>query len=822
MAPGSLARDPKIEIPRAATTAINSLRGSRSSASAHRHGLAVLLLGLLLLGTALPALAGEGWPRWRGPSQDGTTSSEGAFAHPELGLEVVWSRSLGSGYAGVSVLFGVALTAYTDGDDDVVVALEAATGNELWRHVLGPRYDGHDGSHDGPLSTPVVADGRVFALAPRGRLVAIDLLTGEPTWEVDLAADLGAEKPYYGFTTTPLILGDVVIVELGGEGEAIVALDVAGGEKRWGVGTGDVTYQSAIAARLAGEDLVLATTEGAVIALDPKDGSEHWRYTPGEDWDGAPSGVVVIPDDRLLLYNGRQTRLLRVGQGSEGATFDELWTGKALRSNWSAPVYYDEHLYGYAGRFLTCVRADDGESVWKSRPPAGLGLVLVDDQLVLGSREGGIVVVAASPEGYVERARVDLAERASYTSPTFAGGLVFHRDLETLAALRPVAAGTEKGSTETAEIAPRTAFERFLASLEGARNPGARVSTFLAAQGRPPLVEGGIVHFLYRGPVDDVGIGGTWLPERQEVSMERVAGTDLFFHTVELPEDARVDYWLTLDFESAGPDPSNPRQVANIRPWSNTSNSELRMPGFEPPPYEAGTQPAGGVFETFELESAIRGNSRDIEVYRPAGLDEEGSHELLVMTQGESWLGRADLPAILDRLAADTGKAPLVAFVGGAGQRPWQETGGAHTLDYTKMLAEELLPALEERYSLAEGRESKTLAGSYDGGTTAILAGLAHPGDFGRVIALSPEWHDDARLMAEPLLADPQGKARFAIEHWTFDEHREAGERSMAEAAESLVERLTELGFEVVGAEQPGGSGWGIWGGRLAAHLAAP
>ena len=793
----------------------------RRGGGPHRTVVAVLLLLVVTAGQPCVAAAGEGWPRWRGPAQDGSASSDGLFDPPELGLELVWSRELGSGYSGISVIFGVALTAHTDGDDDVVVALEAATGQELWRYVLGPRYGGHDGSHDGPLSTPVVAEGRVFALAPRGRLVALELLTGDLLWSTDLVADHGAEKPFYGFTTTPLVVGERLVVQVVGEAGAFVALDVVSGEQRWATGSAEASYQSPIRARLAGEDLVLAVGETSVTALGPETGAERWRYDTDETWDGSLGGVVPLDGERLLLHNGRQSRVLRIARESETTTFEVLWTSNGLRANFGAPVYYDGHLYGYSGRFLTCVRASDGETVWRSRPPGGIGLIRVDDHLVLGSREGGVVVVAASPEGYVERARHDLGERASYTAPSFAGGLIFHRDLDRMAVLRPIAQTVQAAEPVPSVQAPRTAFENFVASLEGARNPHARVNAFFASQSRWPIIEGEIVHFVYRGPASDVGLAGSWLPGGKEVSLERVSGTDLYFHTTELPRDSRVDYWLTLDFEDSGPDPRNPRQVAHIRPWGSFDYSELRMPDFVAPAFEAGIEAAAGVFESFELDSAIRGNRRTIEVYRPAGVAESGPLDLLVLVQGEVWQDRGDLPALLDRLAADTGEAPLVAFVGGIEEQPWQETGGVHSHDYAAMLAQELVPALAQRYPLADDAAARTVAGSYDGAVTAILAGLAHPEIFGGVVALSPEWNDDAQRMAAPWLeAEGGAKTRIAVESWHYDANREAGKRSMAEAAETLRHQLGELGFEVAGEERPGGSGWGIWPGRLVEDLA--
>ena len=138
-----------------------------------------------------------------------------------------WRRALGSGYSGVVVADGHAVTMFSDGETDFLVSLDADSGEENWRTAMAPTYRGREGATDGPVSTPAIAGGAVFALGPRGDLMAVRLDTGELIWRRHLVEDLGVAVPHWGFGTSPLPVGDRLIVETGGDG-AVTAFDPSG------------------------------------------------------------------------------------------------------------------------------------------------------------------------------------------------------------------------------------------------------------------------------------------------------------------------------------------------------------------------------------------------------------------------------------------------------------------------------------------------------------------------------------------------------------------------------------------------------------------
>ena len=166
------------------------------------------------------------WPGWRGARQSGAVSDPAFTIGARDGLRMVWKRELGTGYSSVSVVRGHAVTLFGDGQYDYVVSLDPRTGREQWRYRLGPTFKAPVQSNDGPLSTPAIGHGLVFAIAPRGRVVALRLESGALVWSRDLVVELGAEVPYFGFSTSPLLAGRVVCIQAGGSNGSIVAFDV--------------------------------------------------------------------------------------------------------------------------------------------------------------------------------------------------------------------------------------------------------------------------------------------------------------------------------------------------------------------------------------------------------------------------------------------------------------------------------------------------------------------------------------------------------------------------------------------------------------------
>ena len=393
------------------------------------------LFALLLSLSAQPLVATGDWPTWRGPNHDLTVSAEGLFEAESFGLETVWSRDLGSAYSGIVVAGHRVITFFAEGESDFLAALDAADGKQLWRYRVGDVYKGHDGSDDGALSTPAVHGDKVFGLGPWGELFALRLEDGQEIWAKKLT-ELGARKPYYGFTTHPTMIDGVLVVESGGkEANAVTGFDPDSGKVLWTAGEGAVEYQAPMALDVDGQTQVLAVLEGVVLGLEPRTGKELWsrEFPSGDDAFAQP---IPVGPGQALLTDWQESALLSVSSGDDGPSASEVWRAMSLRGSYAIPVPYKGHLYGYSGNFLTCIDAASGEMVWKSREPGRGGhLIVVDSHMVIFTETGELVVAEASAEGFAEKARAKPLESGSLTAPSFAGGRFYVRNLKRIASL---------------------------------------------------------------------------------------------------------------------------------------------------------------------------------------------------------------------------------------------------------------------------------------------------------------------------------------------------------------------------------------------------
>ena len=382
----------------------------------HRHlskrptrPLALALLSLAVgMAPVQPLAADEAsdWPHWSGPNLDLTSPSGSDVFTGEFRLERFWSIPLGSGYSGIAVVDERVVAAFSDGTSDFFAAFDAATGDEIWRHRIAETYEGHDQSEDGPRSTPTIHNGVVYGLGPWGHLVALRLADGREVWSSHVVEDLGARAPFAGFATAPAVIGGVLVVQTGGsDGHSISGLDPATGELLWSAEDDFVMYQSPVAVHVDGEALVFAVTDERVVGLRPRNGDVLWQL-PHELSEDEYHGISqpVLVDSASVLVNGMtRTALFRVAGTGDGYRVTEVWRSRALGHTYSPSVPYRGHIYGYGGRFLTCVDAGTGEIVWRSRPPGEGSPILVDGHLVILLRTGEVVVAEATPKGFQEK-----------------------------------------------------------------------------------------------------------------------------------------------------------------------------------------------------------------------------------------------------------------------------------------------------------------------------------------------------------------------------------------------------------------------------------
>ncbi|MCP3961705.1 MAG: PQQ-binding-like beta-propeller repeat protein [bacterium] len=758
------------------------------------------------------------WPHWSGPDRNMTSLGNGVFDQGGFGLETAWTRPLGSAYAGISVVGDSLVTGFSDGESDFLVALDTGSGEEHWRYRIGKTYKGHDGSDDGPLATPTIAGDMVYGLGAWGRLFALRLDSGEQAWAHHVVEDFGAIKPEYGFTTTPTVAGDVLVVETGGEnGKSISGFDRASGELRWSTGDDAVGYQSPMVLEIGGREQVLAVTNRNLLGLEPKTGKILWQHQHDEGENNGFSQPVPVGKDGVLLTYWPESVLFRIAKADGGYGAAEVWRSKALRGNYAIPVPYEGHLYGYSGNFLTCVDAATGETVWKSRPPGRGNLVLVDGHLVIQARSGEVVVAEASPEGYREKARIQALERGYYTRPSFAGGKIYVRNLEDIAAIgisdrAPASTSSAVSAAEaSASWDLKGELGRAVGEIAAAENKKERIDALMAKHEQFPIVEGEHVHFVFRGEVEDLALAGNLFRDAREHPMHHIEGTDFYFQTVTLPAKSHFVYQYTV-FDERIVDSLNPRKMGP----EGREQSVVTTAGWESPEHLGEPEGARGRIEKLQWKSEVLDNEREVQVYLPPGYGEgEERYPLLVVNHGDQALLHGGVDRSLDNLIGKSVAPVIVAFVPRA---DWREYGGSLAAEYAQALEEELIPTLDGSFRTTKERG---IVGVGSAGFAAVYAAFKRPGLFDKAAAQSfykGDLHDD--LLA--LIDEGDKRDLELLFHWSGYDYRDPRRDFDARRdAKELTAKLREKGYEPRILEVDDGVGWGMWQAQTGAILEA-
>lgn len=776
------------------------------------------------------AAGAENRTGFRGLELAGTFRDIGIFEDiGQPGIAVPWKRRIGSGYSGVAVAAGTAVTMYADGDVDVAAAFATADGRTLWRYEIAATYKGHDGSHNGPISTPLVAGERVFGLGPWGQLFALDLATGEELWSTHLAEDHGVARPMYGFGTSPLLQDGVLIVELGGEGRAVGGFDPETGARKWLAGSDGVSYQSPVPATLAGRRQVVAAGDTLLFGLDAASGEVLWQWPHGgAGARGAMSLVPLpLPGDRLFLAHHHDASMVVELRPGSAETVDKVWEGCEIRNSFNVPVYRDGYLYAYSSRFLTCVDAATGEARWRSRKPGDGFLVLVDGRLVIVTRKGAVLLVEATPEAYRELASRQVFDDLVWTPPSFAGGAVYARGLGEIARIDVTAGGGRREAA--ARVASRppadSVFGRFLAEVEAAddRDKPGLVDRFLAAQESFPIVEAsGWVHFVYSGPATDMALAGEMFGARIEQPMTRAPGTDLFYYSLALEPDARLTYHFIRDFQEIV-DPRNPRREPRSyfrRDMEITFYGDgvpmswFAMPGWRRPAHlEPAPAAARGRVETHELTSAALAERVKLHVYLPAGYDAgTRRHPVAYVHAGRIALEDGRVPNSLDNLIGASVEPLIAVFIDAPEPHhlavlPWLD-------GYERALLEEIVPFVDERYRTETSARSRANVGAGLSAFIALAVTLDHRNLFGAVASQSLVLPDEFRPTLEPLFDSAADPPVVYMDWGTYDLRAVDEPVDMVRLHREMVAELRASGLAIAGGEAHDGVGWSSWRNR--------
>jgi len=410
---------------------------------------------VLLISTAADSHAAD-WPQWRGANRDGIWTETGIikrFDAPEI--EAKWRVPIGAGYTGPTVADGRVYVHDRVTDPEQVERVHCfkwQTGEKIWTHAYPCQYEGF-GYRAGPRASVLVEDDRAYSFGATGHLHCFNAANGIVHWERDLLAQYKIRMPNWGMAAAPIVEGDLIIVQIAGEGEAcICAFDKTTGDERWKALSDCASYSAPIVVEQAGKRVLVCRTGDRVVGLNPTTGHLHWEHPmPWKSWPIAIATPVLHQDLLVLSESHHGTTVLRLSDKS--LSFDKVWSlrrsdledGKALHCLNSTPYVHDNHIYGADSRgILRCLRLDTGAQVWEddSVVPEGrfatVHLIPGGDRTWLFNERGELIIARLTPKGYDEISRAKLIEPTleqfrqrggvTWSHPAFAYRHVFARN----------------------------------------------------------------------------------------------------------------------------------------------------------------------------------------------------------------------------------------------------------------------------------------------------------------------------------------------------------------------------------------------------------
>ena len=397
----------------------------------------------------------DDWPQWRGPERDGVWRESGSaakLAGPEV--PIVWRAPIASGYSGPTVYQGrvyVTDRLVEPKQQERVHCFDAATGKPVWSYVYDCAYE-RVGYEAGPRASVGCDNGFAYALGTMGNLHCFEAATGKIVWQHDLDKEYKIQMPIWGISASPLVEGDLLIVQVGGENACLAAFDKRTGAERWKALDDRASYAAPIIVEQAGKRVLVCMTGDNVVGLNPQTGAVYWTqpFPP----QNMPIGIStpVVSGNRVFVtsfYDGS----LMIGLDGAKTEATTLWRRKgfsekktdALHSIIATPLFLGDYVYGVDSYGeLRCLDAKDGERLWENTtavPTArwsNIHMTVNGDRVWMFNERGDLIIAKLSPKGYEEISRAKLLEPTMdqlrqrggvcWSHPAYAGLHVFARN----------------------------------------------------------------------------------------------------------------------------------------------------------------------------------------------------------------------------------------------------------------------------------------------------------------------------------------------------------------------------------------------------------
>jgi outer membrane protein assembly factor BamB len=375
------------------------------------------------------------WPSFRGAARDGVAA--GVKFSPDWGAgpKEVWRRAVGPGHSSFCLVGDLLFTQEQSGEDELVTCYSALSGEPIWVNSTPYHHNDVQGG-EGPRATPAYANGRLYTQSAGSLFQCLDAATGKVIWKQELATKENPDPPVWGYSSSPLVVGDLVIQHSTGAGRRdMAAFNAATGEEVWSAAKGLSGYSSPHLITMDGQPQVLMLNGAGVHSVDPSSGAPLWQH----DWskemlERCVQPVQVGSDGIVLGTTDLGTRMLRIKKSDAGWDVQHVWDNPKHRPYFYDNVYHKGFLYGFDGNRLCCLDVATGETKWTGTRYGGQVLLLPEmDMLLLLSEKGKVVLVKADPTSFTEVAQLDALKGRTWNHPAIAHGKLYVRNSEEMA-----------------------------------------------------------------------------------------------------------------------------------------------------------------------------------------------------------------------------------------------------------------------------------------------------------------------------------------------------------------------------------------------------
>jgi outer membrane protein assembly factor BamB len=376
------------------------------------------------------------WPQYRGINRDGVSKETILKSWPAEGPAVVWKTSIGDGYSGLAVTGNRIYTMEAKGPDEFVIAMDAASGKEIWRYRTDASFSNDQGN--GPRGTPTIDGETLYAMGAQGIVVALNTKTGAKIWDRDVKKELAGKVPIWGYASSPLVEGGMLIVPVGGSSNnAIVALNKKTGAIVWKSQGDEPGYSSPVAVTIKGVRQILVFSGTKLISVSPADGSLYWQYEWKTDYFVNAAVPLMVAEDKVFISTNYDHggAVLKINVANGKPSIEEVWMNKSMRNHFNTSVYSKGNIYGFDNALLKCIDANTGEEKWKKSGFGKGSLLLADGHLIVLSERGQLLLIEAKPEAYTEKASANVLDGKCWTMPTLVDGKLYVRNQKQIACL---------------------------------------------------------------------------------------------------------------------------------------------------------------------------------------------------------------------------------------------------------------------------------------------------------------------------------------------------------------------------------------------------